>query len=122
VIAVLVLAPAAEPLHPPTFLTTAGNLVQHPGAGLGHRPVAVARPLSILTGGVDLAVGALTALAGAVAGHMMIKLGIDPYLASQQHLPLAPLWAFLTATWWLLSASLLYRDLGWPDLVARPGL
>ena len=35
----------------------------------------------ILTGGVDLAVGALTALAGAVAGHMMIKMGIDPYLA-----------------------------------------
>jgi len=29
----------------------------------------------ILTGGVDLAVGALTALCGAVAGHMMIKLG-----------------------------------------------
>jgi ribose transport system permease protein len=35
----------------------------------------------ILTGGVDLAVGALTALAGAVAGHMMIKLGVDPYAA-----------------------------------------
>jgi ribose transport system permease protein len=35
----------------------------------------------ILTGGVDLAVGSLTALAGAVAGYMMIKLGIDPYLA-----------------------------------------
>jgi ribose transport system permease protein len=35
----------------------------------------------ILTGGVDLAVGALTALSGAIAGHMMIKLGIDPYLA-----------------------------------------
>lgn len=35
----------------------------------------------ILTGGVDLAVGALTALAGAVAGHLMIKLGINPYAA-----------------------------------------
>lgn len=35
----------------------------------------------ILTGGVDLAVGALTALCGAVAGYMMVKLGIDPYLA-----------------------------------------
>jgi ribose transport system permease protein len=35
----------------------------------------------ILTGGVDLAVGALTALAGAMAGYMMVKLGIDPYLA-----------------------------------------
>lgn len=32
----------------------------------------------ILTGGVDLAVGSLTALAGACAGYMMIKLGIDP--------------------------------------------
>jgi ribose transport system permease protein len=35
----------------------------------------------ILTGGVDLAVGALTALAGAVAGHLMIKIGVNPYLA-----------------------------------------
>jgi ribose transport system permease protein len=35
----------------------------------------------ILTGGVDLAVGALTALAGAVSGYMMVKLGIDPYVA-----------------------------------------
>lgn len=35
----------------------------------------------ILTGGVDLAVGSLTALAGAMAGYMMVKLGIDPYLA-----------------------------------------
>jgi ribose transport system permease protein len=35
----------------------------------------------ILTGGVDLAVGSLTALCGAVAGYMMIKLGINPYLA-----------------------------------------
>jgi|CryBogDrversion2_1035201.scaffolds.fasta_scaffold00002_84 ribose transport system permease protein len=35
----------------------------------------------ILTGGVDLAVGSLTALSGAVAGYMMVKLGIDPYMA-----------------------------------------
>jgi ribose transport system permease protein len=35
----------------------------------------------ILTGGVDLAVGAVTALAGAIAGYMMIKLGVSPYLA-----------------------------------------
>jgi ribose transport system permease protein len=35
----------------------------------------------ILTGGVDLAVGALTALCGAVAGYMMVKLGINPYAA-----------------------------------------
>jgi ribose transport system permease protein len=34
----------------------------------------------ILTGGVDLAVGSLTALCGAVAGFMMIKLGLNPYL------------------------------------------
>jgi ribose transport system permease protein len=30
---------------------------------------------------VDLAVGALTALAGAVAGYLMVKLGVNPYLA-----------------------------------------
>jgi ribose transport system permease protein len=35
----------------------------------------------ILTGGVDLAVGSLTALCGAVAGFIMIKLGLNPYLA-----------------------------------------
>ena len=35
----------------------------------------------ILTGGVDLAVGALTALAGACSGYMMIKLGISPALS-----------------------------------------
>ena len=35
----------------------------------------------ILTAGVDLAVGAVTALAGAVAGHLMLKAGIDPYAA-----------------------------------------
>ncbi len=32
----------------------------------------------ILTGGVDLAVGALTALCGAMAGYLMIKLGVAP--------------------------------------------
>lgn len=35
----------------------------------------------ILTAGVDLAVGAVTALAGATAGFVMIKLGVDPYAA-----------------------------------------
>lgn len=35
----------------------------------------------ILTGGVDLAVGAVTALCGAFAGYMMVKLGIDPIIA-----------------------------------------
>jgi ribose transport system permease protein len=35
----------------------------------------------ILTGGVDLAVGAVTALAGAVSGHLMIKLGVSPAAA-----------------------------------------
>lgn len=35
----------------------------------------------ILTGGVDLAVGAVTALCGAIAGYMMVKLGIDPWLS-----------------------------------------
>jgi ribose transport system permease protein len=35
----------------------------------------------ILTGGVDLAVGAVTALAGALCGYWMVKLGVNPYLA-----------------------------------------
>lgn len=64
----------------PYFLTT-GNLsnilVQTSVIAL----LAGGQTFVILTGGVDLAVGALTALAGAVAGHMMIKLGVDPYLA-----------------------------------------
>jgi ribose/xylose/arabinose/galactoside ABC-type transport system permease subunit len=30
---------------------------------------------------VDLAVGAVTALAGAMAGHLMLKMGVDPYAA-----------------------------------------
>ena len=59
----------------PYFLTT-GNfsniLVQASVIAL----LAGGQTFVILTGGVDLAVGALTALCGAVAGHMMIKLGM----------------------------------------------
>ena len=64
----------------PFFLTT-GNLsnilVQASVVAL----LAGGQTFVILTAGVDLAVGALTALAGAVAGYMMVKLGINPYLA-----------------------------------------
>ena len=64
----------------PYFLTT-GNLsnilVQASVVAL----LAGGQTFVILTGGVDLAVGAITALAGAIAGHMMIKLGINPYVA-----------------------------------------
>jgi ribose transport system permease protein len=64
----------------PYFLTT-GNLsnilVQASVVAL----LAGGQTFVILTGGVDLAVGAITALAGAFAGHMMIKLGINPYAA-----------------------------------------
>jgi ribose transport system permease protein len=64
----------------PYFLTT-GNLsnilVQASVVAL----LAGGQTFVILTGGVDLAVGAICALAGAIAGHMMIKLGINPYAA-----------------------------------------
>ena len=64
----------------PYFLST-GNLsnilVQASVVAL----LAGGQTFVILTGGVDLAVGAITALAGAIAGHMMIKLGINPYVA-----------------------------------------
>jgi len=43
--------------------------------------LAGAQTFVILTSGVDLSVGAVTALAGAIAGHLMLKLGVDPYAA-----------------------------------------
>ena len=64
----------------PYFLTT-GNLSNILVQASVIALLAGGQTFVILTGGVDLAVGALTALAGAVAGHMMIKLGVDPYLA-----------------------------------------
>jgi ribose transport system permease protein len=64
----------------PYFLTT-GNLSNILVQASVIALLAGGQTFVILTGGVDLAVGALTALAGAVAGHMMIKLGIDPYVA-----------------------------------------
>lgn len=64
----------------PYFLTT-GNLSNILVQAAVIALLAGGQTFVILTGGVDLAVGALTALAGAVAGHVMIKLGVDPYLA-----------------------------------------
>ena len=64
----------------PYFLTT-GNLSNILVQASVIALLAGGQTFVILTGEVDLAVGALTALAGAVAGHMMIKMGIDPYLA-----------------------------------------
>ena len=64
----------------PYFLTT-GNLSNILVQASVIALLAGGQTFVILTGGVDLAVGALTALAGAVAGHMMIKLGINPYVA-----------------------------------------
>ncbi|HOF51508.1 MAG TPA: ABC transporter permease [Rhodoferax sp.] len=64
----------------PYFLTT-GNLSNILVQASVIALLAGGQTFVILTGGVDLAVGALTALAGAVAGHMMIKLGVDPYVA-----------------------------------------
>ena len=64
----------------PYFLTT-GNLSNILVQASVIALLAGGQTFVILTGGVDLAVGALTALAGAVAGHLMIKLGINPYAA-----------------------------------------
>jgi ribose transport system permease protein len=59
----------------PYFLTT-GNLSNILVQASVIALLAGGQTFVILTGGVDLAVGALTALCGAVAGHMMIKLGL----------------------------------------------
>ncbi len=78
-VAVLVLGVALS-LASPYFLSTnnlTNILVQASVIAL----LAGGQTFVILTGGVDLAVGALTALCGAVAGYMMVKLGINPYLA-----------------------------------------
>jgi ribose transport system permease protein len=64
----------------PYFLTT-GNLSNILVQGSVIALLAGGQTFVILTGGVDLAVGALTALAGAVSGYMMVKLGIDPSIA-----------------------------------------
>ena len=60
----------------PYFLTT-GNLSNILVQASVIALLAGGQTFVILTGGVDLAVGALTALCGAVAGHMMIKLGMS---------------------------------------------
>ena len=78
-VAVLVLGVLLS-LASPYFFTT-GNLSNILVQASVIALLAGGQTFVILTGGVDLAVGALTALAGAVAGHMMIKLGVDPYLA-----------------------------------------
>jgi ribose transport system permease protein len=59
----------------PYFLTT-GNLSNILVQASVIALLAGGQTFVILTGGVDLAVGALTALCGAVAGHLMIKLGM----------------------------------------------
>ena len=59
----------------PYFLTT-GNLSNILVQASVIALLAGGQTFVILTGGVDLAVGALTALCGAVAGHLMIKLGL----------------------------------------------
>ena len=78
-VAVLVLG-ACLSLASPYFLTT-GNLSNILVQASVIALLAGGQTFVILTGGVDLAVGALTALAGAVAGHLMIKIGVNPYLA-----------------------------------------
>jgi len=78
-VAVLVLGVLLS-LASPHFLTT-GNLSNVLVQASVIALLAGGQTFVILTAGVDLAVGAVTALAGAIAGHLMIKLGVDPYLA-----------------------------------------
>jgi ribose transport system permease protein len=67
-------------LASPYFLTT-GNLSNVLVQASVIALLAGGQTFVILTSGVDLAVGAVTALAGAVAGHLMLKMGIPPYAA-----------------------------------------
>lgn len=78
-VAVLVLGVLLT-LASPYFLTT-GNLSNILVQASVIALLAGGQTFVILTGGVDLAVGAMTALAGAIAGYIMIKLGVDPYMA-----------------------------------------
>lgn len=78
-VAVLVLGALLTAASP--YFFTAGNLSNILVQASVIALLAGGQTFVILTGGVDLAVGALTALAGAVAGHLMIKVGVDPYAA-----------------------------------------
>ena len=78
-VAVLVLG-AFLSVASPYFLTT-GNLSNVLVQASVIALLAGGQTFVILTSGVDLSVGAVTALAGAIAGHLMIKMGIDPYVA-----------------------------------------
>lgn len=76
-VAVIVLSVLLS-LASPYFLTT-GNLSNVLVQASVIALLAGGQTFVILTAGVDLAVGAVTALAGAVAGHLMLKLGVNPY-------------------------------------------
>jgi ribose transport system permease protein len=78
-VAVIVLG-ALLSLASPYFLTT-GNLSNVLVQASVIALLAGGQTFVILTAGVDLAVGAVTALAGAIAGHLMLKMGVDPYIA-----------------------------------------
>jgi len=78
-VAVLVLG-AFLSVASPYFLTT-GNLSNVLVQASVIALLAGGQTFVILTSGVDLSVGAVTALAGAIAGHLMLKMGIDPYVA-----------------------------------------
>jgi ribose transport system permease protein len=78
-VAVLVLG-ALLSIASPYFLTT-GNLSNILVQASVIALLAGGQTFVILTGGVDLAVGAVTALAGALCGYWMVKLGVNPYLA-----------------------------------------
>lgn len=74
IVAVLLLSLLLSIASP--YFLTAGNLTNILVQASVIALLAGGQTFVILTGGVDLAVGALTALCGAVAGHLMIKLGM----------------------------------------------
>lgn len=78
-VAVLLLA-AFLSVASPYFLNS-GNLSNILAQASVIALLAGGQTFVILTGGVDLAVGAVTALAGALAGYFIVKMGMDPYLA-----------------------------------------
>jgi len=119
-VAVLVLGVSLS-LASPYFLTT-GNLSNILVQASVIALLAGGQTFVILTGGVDLAVGALTALAGAVAGHLMIKVGVDPYQAMLAAVAIGVAVGILWVFGGLCGHPSLYRHFGRSHALARLGL
>ena len=78
-VAVVILAILLSVSSP--YFFTAGNLSNVLVQAAVIAMLAGGQTFVILTAGVDLSVGAVTALAGALLGHFIVRMGIDPYLA-----------------------------------------